>query len=113
VLGPVIGRASNGDSWKRQLMLEDYKRSDGDRFRVNWPRWIFSVSVNRDDNIEGLHDQGYIHNGKKLINPLDSPIRTLQLGGDTGLSRGCFQTDGRTDGRSDDARGGVRDLDAL
>jgi hypothetical protein len=29
------------------------------------------------------------------------------------LSRGRFQTDGRTDGRSDDGRGGVRDLDAL
>jgi hypothetical protein len=30
-----------------------------------------------------------------------------------GLSRGRFQTDGRTDGRSDDGRGGVHDLDAL
>jgi hypothetical protein len=32
---------------------------------------------------------------------------------EAGLSRGRFQTDGRTDGRSDDGRGGVRDLDAL
>jgi hypothetical protein len=28
-------------------------------------------------------------------------------------SRVVMQTDGRTDGRSDDGRGGVRDLDAL
>jgi hypothetical protein len=26
-----------------------------------------------------LSDQDYIHNGKKLINPLDSPMRSLQL----------------------------------
>jgi hypothetical protein len=30
-----------------------------------------------------------------------------------GLSRGRFWTDGWMDGRSDDGRGGVRDLDAL
>jgi hypothetical protein len=41
--------------------------------------------VNRDGNIEGLHDQDYIHNGKKLINPLDSPVHTLQLGGDIAM----------------------------
>lgn len=27
-----------------------------------------------------LHDQDYIHNGKKLVDPLDSPMWTLQLG---------------------------------
>jgi hypothetical protein len=35
VLGPIIGRASDRDSRRQQLMLEDYKRSDGDRFWVN------------------------------------------------------------------------------
>lgn len=29
-----------------------------------------------------MHDQDYIHNGKKLLNPLDSSVKTLQLGGD-------------------------------
>jgi hypothetical protein len=33
--------------------------------------------------------------------------------GMAGLSRGRFRTDRRTDGRSDDGRGGVHDLDAL
>jgi hypothetical protein len=30
----------------------------------------------------GLHDQDFIHNEKKLINPLDSHAKTLQLGMD-------------------------------
>ena len=30
----------------------------------------------------GLHDQDFIHNGKKLINPIDSHVGTLQLGSD-------------------------------
>jgi hypothetical protein len=30
----------------------------------------------------GLHDQDFIHNGKKIINPLDSLVKTLQLGRD-------------------------------
>jgi len=29
-----------------------------------------------------LHDQDFIHNGKKLINPLDSVVKCLQLGAD-------------------------------
>jgi hypothetical protein len=30
----------------------------------------------------GLHDQDFIHNAKKLINPIDSLVRTPQLGAD-------------------------------
>jgi hypothetical protein len=30
----------------------------------------------------GLHGQDFIHNGKKLVNPLDPLVRSLQLGGD-------------------------------
>jgi hypothetical protein len=41
-----------------------------------------SARVNADGGIYGLHDQDFIHNGKKLINLLDSPVRVLQLGGD-------------------------------
>jgi hypothetical protein len=33
----------------------------------------------------GLHGQDFIHNGKKLVNLLDSFVRTLQLGGDMAL----------------------------
>jgi hypothetical protein len=32
--------------------------------------------------VSNLHNHDYIHNEKKLINPLDSPVRVLQLGGD-------------------------------
>ena len=32
--------------------------------------------------VVGMHDQDYIHNGKKLVNLLDSPMRVFQLGSD-------------------------------
>jgi len=35
--------------------------------------------VDKEGNCSGLHDQDWIYNGKKLVNPLDSPIKTLQL----------------------------------
>ena len=35
-----------------------------------------------EKRIFGLHDQDFIHNGKKLINPLDSVVKNLQLGFD-------------------------------
>jgi hypothetical protein len=66
-------------------MLEDYKWSIGVRFGVNWPSWIFSVPYSSYGNIQGLYDQDYIYNGKKLINPLDSFESTLQLGGDIAM----------------------------
>ena len=43
--------------------------------------------VDEEGRCSGLHDQDWIHNGKKLINPLDSPVKTLQLGED-----GAFHT---------------------
>jgi hypothetical protein len=43
---------------------------------------VFSVGVDEVGNVLGLHDQDYIHNGKKLINPLDFSVKTLHLGGD-------------------------------
>jgi hypothetical protein len=46
-----------------------------------------------------------------VIRPIGNPGAVE--GPMTGLSRGRFQMDGRTDERSDDGRGGVRDLDAL
>ena len=81
-VGPILGHASDGDSRKRQLMLGDYKSSIGNRLEVGWEGWIFSASVDSNGSATGLHDQDYIHNGTKLINPLLSAARTLQLGGD-------------------------------
>ena len=82
VVGPIIGHASDGDSRRRQLMLVDYKSTDGQRLKVDWPGWVFSAKLDSNGNGMGLHDQDFIHNGKKLINPIDSPVRTLQLGAD-------------------------------
>ena len=81
-VGPIIGHTSDGDSRRRQLMLADYQSNEGICLDVGWEGWVFSASLNPSGNAKGLHDQDYIHNGKKLINPLLSAARTLQLGGD-------------------------------
>ena len=85
IVGPIVGHASDGDSRRRQLMLEDYKAVEGTRLQVEWPGWFFSASLDAAGDAKGLHDQDFIHNGKKLINLLDSPVRVLQLGGDVAL----------------------------
>ena len=81
-MGPIIGRASDGDSRRRQLILEDYKCKEGTRFGVDWLGWLLTVRLTEGNSVSGLYDQDYIHNGKKLVNPLDSVARTLMLGGD-------------------------------
>ena len=81
-VGPIIGHASDGDSRQHQLMLEDYKCSKGTRFGVDWPGWLLTARIVDGLNVSGLHDQDYVHNGKKLVNPSDSVARTLMLGGD-------------------------------
>jgi len=43
---------------------------------------MLSASLDENGDTRGLHDQDFIHNGKKLINPLLSAARTLQLGRD-------------------------------
>lgn len=82
VVGPIIGHASDGDSRRRQLMLQDFTAVSGVRFNVNWLGWKLSGSVLDSGRVVGLHDQDYVHNGKKLINPLDSAVKSLQLGAD-------------------------------
>ena len=63
-------------------MLADYKSADGQRMKVDWLGWIFSAKFECNGDGVGFHDQDFIHNGKKLINPIDSPVRTPQLGSD-------------------------------
>lgn len=84
-VGPIIGHASNGDSRRRQLMLQDFRSERGPRLAVDWEGWLFSSHVNLHGEATGLHDQDYIHNGKKLLNPIDSNVCTLRLGGDLAL----------------------------
>lgn len=63
-------------------MLEDYKCSEGTRYGMDWPGWLLTARIVDRLDVSGLHDHDYIHNGKKLVNPLDSMARTLMLGGD-------------------------------
>ena len=62
-------------------MLQDYKFKKSTRYKIPCKGWIFSAKLEGDGCVLGLHDQDYIHNGKKLINLLDSPLN-LQLGHD-------------------------------
>ena len=84
-VGPVVGHASDGDSRRRLLMLADYKSQEGSRFKLDWEGWLLSGSLQESGEVQGLHDQDWIHNGKKLVNPLDSSVRVLQLGTDVAL----------------------------
>jgi len=90
-VGPIIGHASDGDSRRRQLMLLDYRNSDRMRLTVDWEGWVFTSAINEGGEATGLHDQDYIHNGKKLLNPLDSNVHTLRLGADITLHQQICQ----------------------
>jgi hypothetical protein len=82
-IGPILGHASDGNSRRRQLMLADYLSDAGKRYRILWDGWLMSACIDLEGRVFGLHDEDYVYNGKKLINPLDSPVRSvLQLGGD-------------------------------
>jgi hypothetical protein len=85
IVGPIVGHANNGDNRICQLMLAYYTIQQGLHLKIEWPRWLMSTRLNEAQDVWGLHDQDYIHNGKKFINPLDSPMRSLQLGAKT-----CF-----------------------
>jgi hypothetical protein len=77
VVGPILGHASDGDSRRHQLMLLDYLTTTQNRYTVPWEGWLMCAGLDNEGRIYGLHDQDFIHNGKKLINPLDSPVRIL------------------------------------
>jgi hypothetical protein len=72
--------ASDGDSRRRHLILTDYLSSHGTRLRVPWAGWIFFAALLDNQGIWGLHDQDFVYNGRKLINPLDSAARIFQWG---------------------------------
>lgn len=38
------------------------------------------MSLHADGAVHGIHSQDSIHNGKKLMNPMDSAVRVLALG---------------------------------
>ena len=81
-IGPIVGHASDGDSRRRQLMVQDYTSKVGLRYEIPWEGWSLSCEWLGENKIKGLHNQDFIHNSKKLINPLDSATKNLQLGAD-------------------------------
>ena len=58
-------------------MLEDYTSKVGSTYEVSWEGFILFALLVDTMSVYGLHDQDFIHNGKKLINPLDSPVHIL------------------------------------
>lgn len=55
IVGPIVGHASDGDSRRRQLMLQDYKGTLGSRLKIDWEGWILSASLDSMGNALGLH----------------------------------------------------------
>ena len=84
ILGPLIGHASDGDSRRRKLHLQDALAQDGDRYRIDTDNFMMSgklTVVNGQKTLSDLSDQDFVHCGKKLINHLKHPSRVLSIGG--------------------------------
>lgn len=85
IVGPLIGNSSDGDSRRRKLMLQLATVDVGHRFRPI-PRnlgFIFSCKkLGTEDGyvVEDMCDEDYVHNHKKLLNPLDHACRVLRMG---------------------------------
>ena len=85
IVGPLIGNSSGGDSRRRKVMLQLATNNIGSRFRPV-PRELGFVLSCRKVEMENGYvikdscDQDYIHNHKKLLNPLDHASRVLMLG---------------------------------
>ena len=55
-VGPIVGHSSDGDSRRRQLMLQDYRSTEGCRLDLGWDGWLFTASLNSNGDAFGLHD---------------------------------------------------------
>ena len=84
VLGPLVGHASDGDSRRRKLMLENSTSKLGERYKIKHENFTHSgllVDVAGKKLVQDLSDQDFIHNAKKLVNHLMHPSKVLSLGG--------------------------------
>ena len=85
-LGPVIGHSSDGDQRRRKLMLQLSTCSEGDRLQPVPREEGFYLTCRKENQEEGgyiireLADQDYVHNLKKLVNPLDHASRQIRMG---------------------------------
>lgn len=85
IVGPLIGHSSDGDSPRRKVMLQLATSTVGDRFQPisHDHRFFFSCRKQVTGTgyvVHDLCDQDYIHNHKKLLNPLDHANRVLMMG---------------------------------
>lgn len=85
IVGPLIGHSSDGDSWRRKVMLQLATSTVGDRFQPisHDQGFVFSCKKQVTGTgyvIHDLCDQDYIHNHKKLLNPLDHASHVLMMG---------------------------------
>lgn len=85
IVGPLIGHSSDGDSRRRKLMLQLGTNNVGSRYRAIPMELGFVLSCRKVETENGYIirdacDQDYIHNHKKLLNPLDHASRVLMLG---------------------------------
>ena len=86
IVGPLIGHSSDGDSRRRKLnMLQLGTKNVGSRYRAVPMELGFVLSYRKVETENGYIirdacDQDYIHNHKKLLNPLDHASRVLMLG---------------------------------
>lgn len=85
IIGPLIGHSSDGDSRRRKIMLQLSTDRVSTRYRPIPVDLGFVLSCRREDRDNGyvvhdLCDQDYIHNHKKLLNPLDHASRILMIG---------------------------------
>ena len=82
ILGPMNGHSSDGDSRRRKLMLLQARCAEGKRYQPITKDDGFHFSVKKEDNvnehggyiIRDCPDQDAIHEGKKLVNPLDHAL---------------------------------------
>ncbi|KAL3678263.1 hypothetical protein R1sor_021219 [Riccia sorocarpa] len=79
-VGPIVGHASDGDSRRRKLIIADYLSPSSERWRLDWEGWSLSAMFCSSGDVYGLGDQDPIHNGKKMVNPLDRSTHPLVLG---------------------------------
>lgn len=82
VFGPFKGNASDGDSRRRKVQLNQSQDLSGHRFQPipKEEGFLFSAAVREDGVVTNLSDQDYIHNHKKLDRHLDHQGRMLYIG---------------------------------
>ena len=85
IVGPLIGHISDGDSQRRKVMVQLATSTVGDRFEPisRDHGFVFSCGKQVTETgyvIHDLCDQDYIHNHKKLLNPLNHANGVLMMG---------------------------------